>query len=76
MAPPSSEIGFTKTEFDADRYRAELRAMTDEELLKEGKELNELVSPRTVSPMSSVFESKWPLARERVGALTLARPVN
>ena len=38
--------------------------MTDDQLLKEGKQLHRLVYPRTVSPMPSVFELKLPLARE------------
>ena len=58
MVPPSSEIGFTKREFEADGYRAQLREMTDEELLREGKQLHALVYPRTVSPETSVFELK------------------
>ena len=68
LTPP--EIGFIKREFDADSYRAELRAMTDDELLREGKMLHQLVYPRTVLPYVGVFELKLVVTREyrrRVG---------
>ena len=64
MVPPSGAIGFTDKEFDADGYRAELRAMSDDELLREGKILHGLVYPRTVSLKPNVFDLKLPLARE------------
>jgi len=64
VVPPSSEIGFIEKDFDADGYRAGLRAMTDAELLAEGKLLHRLVYPRTVSSHPCTFEVRLKICRD------------
>lgn len=60
MTKPFGSVGLT--EFDVERFRAELKAMSDAELLKCGKQLAGICSKHVVHPPGVVLS--WPIQLE------------
>lgn len=57
MSKPFASVGLT--EFDVERFRAELRAMSDAELLKCGKQIASICSKPVVHPPGVILS--WPI---------------
>ena len=57
-------VGFESEEYRLRKLRAELAAMSDEELIKFGRLVRSLTIPKRVSPTPNPFERQLEVAKE------------